>query len=520
MNKGEYFQRVRKEYFVRSENILPTNGTYPTKANIKNECLKLLEDVNGLASNDRIIIRRYFDLKENELLTKKKVSLYLDSFNTIIRFLKAESDVNKIEAVDLLALLIDCKPRPYDYEKLEALNTNSILKYDSLKQRLTANFVGRNFVFKRINNFIQERESGYFTVKGNAGIGKSTLALKYATDNNTLLHVIGFNRNSKNTVAKFIANITSQLKEKYQLTYNDLPKNYDKDGGYLEETLLEASKTLPKKEKLVIVVDGLDELSDLTKFRKENILHLPEVLPKGIFFLMTMRDIEDDVRMPNNEGSNEIYSLAHDGEENKADIKEYIKQISKNEGIQEYLKKHSKKERDFIKEIEKKADGNFMYLFHVLKEIEDGIYKDTKLNDLPQGLEGYYKDHWERMMDVSDEMKEVKLKVIYVLGVLEIPTSAKLLTDIIKQDLESVKQFQVQEIINQWRQFFNEGEEVFDNIATKTYSIYHKSFLDFLKKMELVNAVGFSFEEADELKGKFLDFLEGDLFDGINLDEY
>jgi hypothetical protein len=496
MNKWKYFQRVREAYSNRGENVLQTKNIYPTKAEIKNECLKLLENTNNLTSNDRIIIRRYFELNESEALTKQKVRDSLDSFKTIIRFLKSEQNTKKIEAIDLLALLIDCKPRPHDFEKLETLHTNHKLKYDSLNQKLTTNFVGRDFVFKRISHFIKEKESGYYTVKGNAGIGKSSLALKYATDNNTLLHVIGFQNNSQNTVAKFIENITSQLRGKYQLSDKDFPKDYDKDGGFLEEILIEASKTIANNQKIVITVDGLDELSDLTKFRKENILHLPEVLPKGIFFLMTMRDIEDDVRMPNNEGDSEVYPLAHDGEENKADIIEYIKQTSKNEGIQEYLKKHSKKESQFIKEIEVKADGNFMYLYHVLREIEKGIYKDTKLNDLPQGLEGYYKDHWERMTrNISRIEEEVKYKTIYILSDMKSPVSVKTLGNIIKSNVKEASMITVQKAIEEWSQFLKVSYKNND----KEYTLYHKSFSDFLKEKDMIKLVGFNYDDVNEM---------------------
>lgn len=38
-----------------------------------------------------------------------------------------------------------------------------------------------------------------------------------------------------------------------------------------------------------------------------------------------------------------------------------------------------------------------MYLRHVLPEIKAGVYDGARLQELPQGLEAYYGDHWRRM---------------------------------------------------------------------------------------------------------------------------
>jgi DNA-binding Xre family transcriptional regulator len=40
-------------------------------------------------------------------------------------------------------------------------------------------FCGRKFVFNAINQFIENHKSGYFTILGDAGMGKSAIAAKY-----------------------------------------------------------------------------------------------------------------------------------------------------------------------------------------------------------------------------------------------------------------------------------------------------------------------------------------------------
>ncbi|MEA5528978.1 hypothetical protein VB638_05135 [Dolichospermum sp. UHCC 0684] len=43
-------------------------------------------------------------------------------------------------------------------------------------------FCGRKFVFNAISKFIKDHKSGYFTILGDAGMGKSAIAAKYIVD--------------------------------------------------------------------------------------------------------------------------------------------------------------------------------------------------------------------------------------------------------------------------------------------------------------------------------------------------
>ncbi|WP_228039568.1 TniB family NTP-binding protein [Dolichospermum sp. LEGE 00240] len=43
-------------------------------------------------------------------------------------------------------------------------------------------FCGRKFVFNAISEFIKDHKSGYFTILGDAGMGKSAIAAKYIVD--------------------------------------------------------------------------------------------------------------------------------------------------------------------------------------------------------------------------------------------------------------------------------------------------------------------------------------------------
>ena len=50
------------------------------------------------------------------------------------------------------------------------------------------NFVGREFVFSAINDFINQYDKGYFTIIGEPGSGKSSIVAQYANNNDNLVY--------------------------------------------------------------------------------------------------------------------------------------------------------------------------------------------------------------------------------------------------------------------------------------------------------------------------------------------
>ena len=54
--------------------------------------------------------------------------------------------------------------------------------FQSLIEEKTAGFVGREFVFQAIEEFLTSQPSGYFIIEGEPGIGKSAILAKYVRD--------------------------------------------------------------------------------------------------------------------------------------------------------------------------------------------------------------------------------------------------------------------------------------------------------------------------------------------------
>jgi len=120
-------------------------------------------------------------------------------------------------------------------------------------------FVGRHFVVEVFDHFTTRYQSGYFFLRGDPGIGKSAFAAHLVQINGYVHH---FNSRSEgiNTAEKFLDNLCAQLIARYQLDYAFLPPEATRDAGFLHTLLEKISARLQADEKVVIVVDALDEV--------------------------------------------------------------------------------------------------------------------------------------------------------------------------------------------------------------------------------------------------------------------
>ncbi|CAM1364476.1 AAA family ATPase [Tenacibaculum xiamenense] len=496
MDENQYRKKVKNFYLEGNKGYIQTDNEPASQDDIRKAFNRIIGRELSLSAKNHLTY--YFELKNYKDLNQAIIHKFRSRFQRITKFLDGTNDGLSIDSVKALAILIK-------------YNT-FVSKKERLQRQIPKDFVGRNFVFNRINNFINNHTQGYYYLIGNPGLGKTSLALKYAYDNDAIIHRINYQNNGSNTASYFIHELCNQLNDRYNLHVDDFIASNHFDGDMLIELLMLITETI--KRKIVIVVDGIDELKNLEYFRRSNILYLPSQLPEGIFFLLTMRDIENQIRLPNKENDFYIDHLSHDSTENMQDIRQYLRNASQKKEIINYLQHHSISEEDFINILEEKSEGNFMYLNHVIREIIGGGYQQKEISEFPKGLQNYYRDHWERMMEgVSEIEKEIKLKTIYVLAAYEHPIDKEYLTNCVKSEIETLKSFQIAEVINNWKQFLN---TMIDDENTTKYYIYHKSFLDFLHNQELVKAVEFDIETAKKVIVKHM---EGKAFDDFDKDE-
>jgi len=145
--------------------------------------------------------------------------------------------------------LSEQKPYPDEFKSL-------------IEEKLTA-FCGREFVFAEFEKFQKTHSQGYFTVIGDAGMGKSAISAKYVSDNHCPCY---FNilTERRNRPEDFLKSIRQQLIQRYGLQ--------GVENANLAELLVKIRENHQQKP-LVILVDALDEVEQPDG--AENILYLP-----------------------------------------------------------------------------------------------------------------------------------------------------------------------------------------------------------------------------------------------------
>jgi hypothetical protein len=122
----------------------------------------------------------------------------------------------------------------------------------------TGSFVGRDFLFQEIQEFIDSNPRGYFLLSGDPGIGKSAISAKLVKDHG-YIHHFNIRADGINETSHFLQSICAQLITVYDLDYSFLPSETTQDTGFLNRLLHEVSEKTRQKRKCVIVVDALDE---------------------------------------------------------------------------------------------------------------------------------------------------------------------------------------------------------------------------------------------------------------------
>ncbi|NEO31956.1 MAG: hypothetical protein F6K36_16270 [Symploca sp. SIO3C6] len=401
-------------------------------------------------------------------------------------------------SVDTVKRLLGTKPCPKGVERRAVTNIAKTLnikatdlvdpkdwypqqqlppEFERLIHEKTQLFCGRKFVFDAIEDFFSQHLHGYFTIIGDPGMGKSAIAAKYILEHPEAICFFSIRAEGMNRPELFLKKIRQQLSTRYQL--QDV---VDTD---LSTLLSKTREKLSSGERLVIVVDALDEVDQEAS---GNLLYLPTILPDGVYLILTRRPYNQNdkrLRFSPSTPTQEL-DLREEFQASNRDIKEYIWQLLDDEkykqGLSQWIERQNQiSTNDFVEEIARNSENNFMYLRCVLPAIAEGFYNDKPLDELPVGLQGYYENHWQLMGMTTKPLPRNKIKIVYVMCALRSAASREVIAKYSKQN-----ELTVQEVLEGWAQFLQKQE----SYQPTRYRFYHESFRDFLHRREIVQAAG------------------------------
>ncbi|MGI2909616.1 AAA family ATPase [Tolypothrix sp. VBCCA 56010] len=355
-------------------------------------------------------------------------------------------------------------------------NTINIPRYPPEFQQIITtknhNFVGREFVFSAINNFLNQSDRGYFTIIGEPGIGKSAILAHYVSQNPGFVYY-NVEIAGKNRVEEFLTTIYTQLIE---IAQNQGSKNIadnfhdytTEDSGFLSFLLQQISDRL-HPQRLIITIDGCDRIDINNQPRGSNIFYLPRYLPEKIYFILTRRPFLTDKSGLLIETPAQSLDLSAYPQQNRADIQEYIKTYLNESCHFEPSVSEEKNPGDVSLKMTQGFDDetNFMYVKETLAAINEDIY--------PPNLQLYYQNHLEKMNLATSQQQPMALQVLNILVQQSISIEA------IAERLDA-DEYEIKVILDKWREFLH-----LKSIAAEIhYSFYHASFRDWLRHL-LVN---------------------------------
>ncbi|MEG4083801.1 helix-turn-helix domain-containing protein [Microcoleus sp. POL10_C6] len=432
-------------------------------------------------------------IKEKDFTQEKLAQLAKVSTDTIKRLLGTKDCPNGVERwqVTQIAKALGIEPTdivdPKDWYAENSLPP----EFESLIAEKIKTFCGRQFVFKAFQDFIKENPHGYFTIIGDAGMGKSSIVAKYVSEHKSPCY---FNIlvEGRNRPELFLKSIRQQLIDRYQL-----PNSEDAD---LPTLLAKVAGKLTWGERLVIAIDALDEVEQEPG---GNLLHLPKNLPNNVYFMLTRRPYSLDKKRLLVEVSEKELDLRGKKyvNNNQEDIKEYIEFVINTDseykkGLRKWIQSRRIPDTIFVDQVANKSENNFMYLRCVLPAIAKGHYNDFSLTQLPEGLRQYYQNHWVRM-EMEDKPGHLMEIVLYILLEIATPIPCEMIAGIAEVD-----ECDVEEVLeNKWVEYLKK-QNLDGEIC---YTIYHASFLDFLKAKREMDSKRKIFKEVNQRIAEYLE---------------
>ena len=396
-------------------------------------------------------------------------------------------------------------------------------EFAAIIHQKSVNFLGRDFVFTAINNFLNRYNRGYFTIIGLPGSGKSAIIAKYINQNNPPENrqVIYYNAEleGKNHAEEFLKYICSQIIATFdQISLPNLPDNATEGSWFLSLLLQQISDYLQSNQpnqKLIIAIDSLNCINSHLQPPGTNIFYLPRYIPQGVYFLLSRRPF-----LPDNSGlliEAPVQSLHLEDypQENKRDIQNYIRRnltpltplpyegmgeqdasnspspiteieeknlsnspLLAGEGLGErsiksWLNTHQINEAEFMTNLTNRSENNFMYVSQILAAITNNFYPQPSQigTSFPPQLETYYQQHLEKML--GSQHQDFPLAVLQVLAQTTQPISVTDIANFLNTD-----EYDVEEVLEDWLEFL-QVETIFDST---TYKFYHDNFRQWLIK--------------------------------------
>jgi hypothetical protein len=358
----------------------------------------------------------------------------------------------------------------HNYLPLQEWKKTGSNEFNNRIEELTETFKGRTQEREDILNFALTKSKGYLSIQGNPGIGKSALIAQIFIDltNDELklpIHLVAY------FVRRGTAQADSLFLLNYLLKHTDIifPEGRDikaegKTNWDLQQQLFNKWRAYGESEpakKIIFLIDGLDE-----GIENEILRYLPRENFNNILVIYGSRPGgHKDLEAFWSELPIEHHTVLPLSGLNKNDIRALLYEVTNKYEIE--------KDSSWIDIVQKRSEGNPLYLKLLCNALENGSIEINDPKALPREIDDYYKailDRYANNLNDGDAL----LDSLYVLAsALDYLTPAHL------RIINGFGEAQTQRVESTLKEVLYENpltEEVLD------YQLFHESFREYLVK--------------------------------------
>ncbi|MFD8950502.1 hypothetical protein ACFV0B_16740 [Streptomyces xanthophaeus] len=327
-------------------------------------------------------------------------------------------------------------------------------------------FVTRQWLCNRVDAFLDTHACGFLWLEAEAGLGKSAFAAHLARSRGYLSH---FTRLPAGTDAQAaLRSLSAQLALRYDLVGlfpgGTVAAWAGQPEGFAALLTRAADVARARAERLVIVVDGLDEVATDSSALP---LGLPSLLPAGVFVIGTHRT----GRPPGHTQSpTAVVRLRADDPRHLDDIMAHLRIVLGTSPFTDLLGSAARSAADVAADLVERCGGVWVYLRYVLGEIRWGLRSVDDHATLPPNLAAYYTRHvvqWRERPDWDDAVEPL----LMLLAVAREPLTGEALAALSGVTESAVRRLAGREL----RPFLSVTPQ------GRRYQLYHASLREYLR---------------------------------------
>ncbi len=354
---------------------------------------------------------------------------------------------------------------------------NEIIDFE-LERGRHGKLLGREDVMAQLDALVDSAPRGWVLVKGSPGMGKSALLTAWLSRREERglrapYHLLrrGVEDWDQPEVVK--SNLSAQVEALF-------PEQKDPEArpvSRLRELLQRVSKQVlvPRGERLVVVVDGLDEVDAGAEDSNPLQRFLPHVLPPGVWMVCASRPMStylDWLEIQNGVRIIDLDAQRWAGSNTQV-VREYWEQVRGSKRFDPPLTP------GFVADVVRLAEGNILYSLKLAEWLERQPVENRRVEALPEGLEKLLEVNWARIQGLQPELRGMVDEGLGILAAAREALPSSILAEVAGwKEARDLERF-----LKEAREFLLDEPGLRGN--EKAWRPFHESFRSFILESKL-----------------------------------